>query len=105
MYGMAVLPQTTASMESEQESGIFSDDESKSQMIEHVMKKCMLPVMAIFCACVVPQWSMVNRYVSAGTGDLSSNPVPSRIQCLDSVLHKCIGSHGYDWNGLGIRPV
>lgn len=57
MYGMAVLPQTTASMESEQESGIFSDDESKSQMIEHVMKKCMLPVMAIFCACVVPQWS------------------------------------------------
>lgn len=46
-----------ASMESEQEGEIFSDYESKSRMIEHIIKKRMLPVMAIFCACVVPQWS------------------------------------------------
>ena len=38
--------------------GIFCDDESKIEMIERVYKGRMLPLVVIFCCCIMPQLFM-----------------------------------------------
>ena len=38
-----------------EDEGIFCDDESKIEMIERVYKGRMLPLVVIFCCCIMPQ--------------------------------------------------
>ena len=41
-----------------EDEGIFCDDESKIEMIERVYKGRMLPLIVIFCCCIMPQLFM-----------------------------------------------
>lgn len=43
-------------MQSEHDDEIFSDAESKIDMIQHVMNTRMLPILVIFLCCVLPNW-------------------------------------------------
>lgn len=50
--------------DSEQDSEIFSDNQSRLDLINHVMKTRLLPILIIFLCCVVP-----NLFRSIGTSD------------------------------------
>lgn len=45
-----------------QEEELFSDNESKLEMIEHIIKTRMLPLVVIFLCCIVPNISNVTSH-------------------------------------------
>ena len=47
-----------------EDEGIFCDDESKIEMIERVYKGRMLPLIVIFCCCIMPQLFMQSHNTS-----------------------------------------
>lgn len=52
-------------MESEEDSEIFSDNQSKVDMLQKIISRRMLPIMIIFLCCVVPNIAM-NHMDSVG---------------------------------------
>ena len=61
----AFFRKSVSEMGSEQEGEIFSDEASKVDMIDHIVKTRMLPLLIIFFACVIPQFFMaLDRGVS-----------------------------------------
>ncbi|MGL5439487.1 MAG: DUF2812 domain-containing protein [Filifactoraceae bacterium] len=46
-------------MENEKEKEIFSDAQSKASMIEKVLKTRILPLVIIFCTCIIPQLTIL----------------------------------------------
>lgn len=53
--GWLYFRKPASEMESEEESEIFSDTESKLDMIQKIFQTRMLPLMAIFLCCIIPQ--------------------------------------------------
>lgn len=47
-----------------EDEGIFCDDESKIEMIERVYKGRMIPLIVIFCCCIMPQLFMQSHNTS-----------------------------------------
>lgn len=47
-----------------EDEGIFCDDESKIEMIERVYNGKMLPLIVIFCCCIMPQLFMQSHNTS-----------------------------------------
>lgn len=43
-------------MDSERDGEIFSDNESRIEMIDHVVKTRLLPILIIFLCCVLPNF-------------------------------------------------
>ena len=63
--GWLYFRKSVSEMGSEQEGEIFSDEASKVDMIDHIVKTRMLPLLIIFFACVIPQFFMaLDRGVS-----------------------------------------
>lgn len=56
MMGYAYFRKSATEMV--EDEGIFCDDESKIEMIERVYKGRMLPLIVIFCCCIMPQLFM-----------------------------------------------
>ena len=54
--GWLYFRKSVSEMSLEQEGEIFSDDASKVDMIDHIVKTRMLPLLIIFFACVIPQF-------------------------------------------------
>ncbi len=54
--GWMYFRKPASEMEAENDAEIFSDDSSRVELIQHVMKTRMLPILAIFLLCVVPNW-------------------------------------------------
>lgn len=54
--GWLYFRKPAAQADSEQEREIFSDDASRVEMIQHIVKTRMLPLLIIFLCCVVPNW-------------------------------------------------
>ncbi len=46
----------SSEIDSEQDGEIFSDNESRVNMIDHVMKTRLLPILLIFLCCVLPNF-------------------------------------------------
>lgn len=42
--------------EMKEDEGIFCDDNSRLEMMQRIFKGRMLPLLAIFCACLIPQF-------------------------------------------------
>jgi hypothetical protein len=57
----------SAQVDTEKEGELYSDDESKIDMIRHILKKRMLPLLIIFLCCVIPQsiksWGKYNGWL------------------------------------------
>lgn len=64
--GWLYFRKPASKMESEEESEIFSDAESKLSMIEHIFKTRMLPLAIIFCCCLLPN---IGRMMTMGIND------------------------------------
>lgn len=56
--GWLYFRKTAAEMNSEQENELFSDNESKIDMIDHITKTRLLPLMIIFFCCVFMNFIM-----------------------------------------------
>lgn len=54
--GWLYFRKPAADMDSDMDAEIFSDDESKLDMLGHIMKTRMLPLVAVFLCCLIPSW-------------------------------------------------
>ncbi|MDO4942586.1 MAG: DUF2812 domain-containing protein [Lachnospiraceae bacterium] len=52
--GWLYFRKSASSVVNENDGEIFSDNASRSSMVEHIMKTRMMPIMAIFFCCVIP---------------------------------------------------
>ncbi|MBQ0000368.1 MAG: DUF2812 domain-containing protein [Clostridiales bacterium] len=68
--GWLYFRKPASQMESAEEEEIFSDNESKLDMIGHVIKTRMLPLLVIFFCCVVPQLARVFTVSSPDGSDV-----------------------------------
>lgn len=57
--GWLYFRKPVSQMDSEQDGEIFSDSESKLEMIRHIMKTRMFPLIVIFLCCLLPQFTNV----------------------------------------------
>ena len=57
-------------VEAEQEGELFSDNASRVDLVEHVVKTRLLPVTAIFLCCVIPGFVRTTTEGEAGVGIL-----------------------------------
>lgn len=57
-------------MDSEKDSEIFSDDESKLEMLQRVIRTRMLPLLIIFMCCLIPQIARMGFRPIYGVGDM-----------------------------------
>ena len=64
--GWLYFRKPVSKMELAQEAEIFSDDGTKLERIHQIIRTRMLPVLAVFLICVVPQW--VRCIQNAGEG-------------------------------------
>lgn len=62
MMGYAYFRKSSTEMV--EDEGIFCDDESKIEMIERVYKGRMIPLIVIFCCCIMPQLFMQSHNTS-----------------------------------------
>lgn len=53
-YGWNYYRKPASQIKSENEGELFSDKESKIEMLEKVIKTRMLPLVAVFCCCLLP---------------------------------------------------
>lgn len=56
--GWLYFRKPASEMESEEEEEIFSDNDSRLDMVTHIFKTRMLPLMIIFLCCVIPKTTM-----------------------------------------------
>lgn len=54
--GWLYFRKSLSEMDSEQDGEIFSDNESRIDMINHVVKTRLLPILVIFLCCVLPNF-------------------------------------------------
>lgn len=54
--GWMYFRRPAAEAESEEEGELFSDGLSKVQMVQHIVRTRMLPLLAIFLCCLLPSW-------------------------------------------------
>lgn len=54
--GWLYFRKPVAKIDSNMDAEIFSDGESKLDMLEHVLKTRMLPLIAVFLCCLIPGW-------------------------------------------------
>ncbi len=60
--GWVYFRKPASEVESEEDSEIFSDCASRVSMIEKIIKTRMLPILCIFCCCVIPQLLSTHSY-------------------------------------------
>lgn len=65
LLGWMYFRKPSSRIDCEQDGEIFSDNESKLNMINHIIKTRLLPVMLIFLGCVFP--SFIESITSGGT--------------------------------------
>lgn len=75
--GWLYFRKPSSEMDSEQDGEIFSDNESRIDMIDHVIKTRLLPIFIIFLCCVLP-----NFFRSIAT----SNPLSSVFTVIFAAL-------------------
>lgn len=54
--GWLYFRKPAADMDSDMDAEIFSDGESKLDMLGHIMRTRMLPLIAVFLCCLIPAW-------------------------------------------------
>ena len=65
--GWLYFRKPAAEADEEQDGEIFSDKASRIDMINHIMKTRMLPLIIIFCCCLLPQCFRSFHAISSGT--------------------------------------
>jgi hypothetical protein len=68
--GWLYFRKPVSQMDTEQEGELFSDNESKVDMVQQVIKRRMLPIFVIFLCCVLPQLSRTLNGDGGGIGFL-----------------------------------
>jgi hypothetical protein len=53
--GWFYFRKSASQVDAEAEGELFSDDESKVNMVQHIIRSRMLPILIIFLACVLPE--------------------------------------------------
>jgi hypothetical protein len=53
--GWLYFRKPASQVDTEKEGELFSDNESKVDMVSHILKRRMLPILIIFLCCVIPQ--------------------------------------------------
>ena len=66
--GWLYFRKPVSKMELAQEAEIFSDDGTKLERIHQIIRTRMLPVLAVFLICVVPQWVLCIQNAGEGGG-------------------------------------
>lgn len=67
--GWLYFRKSSSEMDSERDGEIFSDNESRVDMIDHVIKTRLLPIMIIFLCCILPNlMNSIETYGSFTTG-------------------------------------
>lgn len=65
--GWLYFRKPAAAMDSELEEEIFSDDASKLELLSHVFKTRMVPLLVVFLLCLLPQWfNVTGRPLNSG---------------------------------------
>ena len=65
--GWLYFRKPAADMDSDKEEEIFSDDESKLELLNHVIKTRLVPLILVFFLCLIPQWiSVTARGIDSG---------------------------------------
>jgi hypothetical protein len=65
--GWLYFRKPAADMDSDMEEEIFSDNESKLEFLNHIIKTRMIPLLIIFFLCLLPQWlNVIDRSMDAG---------------------------------------
>ncbi|MCI8583707.1 MAG: DUF2812 domain-containing protein [Dorea sp.] len=70
--GWLYFRKPVSEMDSDMDEEIFSDGESKLDMLEHVLKTRMLPLAAAFLCCLIPGWL---RLLGELDGDILAEPL------------------------------
>lgn len=70
--GWLYFRKPVSEMDSDMDEEIFSDGESKLDMLEHVLKTRMLPLAAVFLCCLIPGWL---RLLGELDGDILAEPL------------------------------
>ncbi len=65
--GWRCFRKPASQIQSETEGEIFSDNASKVEMVQRIVRTRLLPILIIFLCCVLPNWCrMISMSVSAG---------------------------------------
>lgn len=79
--GWLYFRKPASEMQSEEDGEIFSDGASRVDMIQHIIKTRMLPLLVVFFACVLPQWYHTIRD-DWGSGDTVFTAVVTAVLLL-----------------------
>jgi len=66
-FGWNYFRKPAAQINSENEGELFSDNESKLEMVQHIVKTRMIPLIILFLCCIVPN---LIKFTSSGNLDL-----------------------------------
>lgn len=69
--GWLYFRKPASEMDSDMDAEIFSDDESKLDMLRHILKTRMFPLAVVFLCCVIPGWIRLFEEYDSSSGTMA----------------------------------